>query len=65
MGFTLFVMETGTIRIEGMHCDGCASGVQRLLAKEAGLREADGSYPAGEARMKFHKHPVDAVSNRN
>ncbi len=53
-------METKTIRIEGMHCDGCASRVQGLLEKEPGVREAEVSYRAGEARVKFNEHTVGA-----
>lgn len=53
-------METKTIRIEGMHCDGCASRVKGLLEKEPGVREAAVSYPDGEARVKFNEHTVGA-----
>ncbi len=51
-------METTTIRVEGMHCDGCANRVQRLLEKEPGVREAEVSYPSGQAQVKFNEHTV-------
>lgn len=51
-------METKTIKIEGMHCDGCANRVKRVLEKEPGVREADVSYEAGEARVKYNEHMV-------
>jgi copper chaperone len=51
-------MATSTIKIEGMHCDGCASRVKGLLEKEPGVREADVSYQAGEARVKYNEHTV-------
>jgi copper chaperone len=51
-------MQTKTIKIEGMHCDGCASRVKGLLEKEPGVREADVSYKAGEARVKYNEHTV-------
>jgi copper chaperone len=51
-------METKTIRVEGMHCDGCANRVKGLLEKEPGVREADVSYQAGEARVKYNEHTV-------
>lgn len=54
------MMETARIKIEGMHCDGCASRVKSLLEKEPGVREAEVSYPAGEARVKFNEHAVGA-----
>ena len=50
-------MATSTIKIEGMHCDGCANRVKGLLEKEPGVREADVSYQAGEARVK-HNEPT-------
>jgi copper chaperone CopZ len=51
-------METTTIRIEGMHCDGCAGRVKSLLEKEPGVREADVSHAAGEARVRYNEHSV-------
>ena len=51
-------MATSTIKIEGMHCDGCANRVKGLLEKEPGVREADVSYAAGEARVKHNEHTV-------
>jgi copper chaperone len=51
-------MET-TIKIEGMHCDGCASRVKGLLEKEPGVREADVSFRAGEARVKYNEHTIN------
>lgn len=52
-------METTTIRIEGMHCDGCAGRVKSLLEKQPGVREADVSYADGEARVRYNDHAVD------
>ena len=51
-------METKTIKIEGMHCDGCANRVKGLLEKEQGVREAEVSFQAGEARIKYNEHSV-------
>lgn len=53
-------MNARTIRIEGMHCGGCASRLMGLLEKEPGVREADVSYADGEARVKFNEHSVGA-----
>jgi copper chaperone len=50
-------MET-TIKVEGMHCDGCAGRVKRVLEKEPGVREADVSFQAGEARVKYNEHSI-------
>jgi copper chaperone len=54
------MMKTTRIKIEGMHCDGCASRVQGLLEKEPGVREAEVSYRTGEARVKFNEHTIGA-----
>lgn len=52
-------MET-RLKVEGMHCDGCAARVKRVLEKEAGVREADVSLEAGAARVKHDEHRVGA-----
>lgn len=57
-------METTTIRIEGMHCEGCAGRVKSLLEKQPGVREADVSYADGEARVRYNGHGVDAGTLR-
>lgn len=42
-----------TIEIEGMHCDGCAQRVKRVLEREPGVSRADVSFKAAEARVQF------------
>lgn len=51
-------MDTKTIRIAGMHCDGCASRIKRGLEREAGVREAEVLHPAGEAGVQYDEHTV-------
>jgi copper chaperone CopZ len=51
-------MET-TIKVGGMHCDGCAGRVKRVLEQELGVREADVSFQAGEARVKYNEHTTN------
>jgi copper chaperone CopZ len=51
-------MENTTIRIQGMHCDGCAGRVKRVLEREPGVREADVSFEAGEATVKYNTQTV-------
>ena len=46
-------MSTATIKIEGMHCDGCAQRVRRVLEREPGVKEAKVSYADGQARVTF------------
>lgn len=46
-------MSTTTIKIEGMHCDGCAQRVRRVLEREPGVEKADVSYKGGEALVQY------------
>lgn len=57
-------METETIKIEGMHCEGCANRVRTLFEKEPGVREADVSYEASEARVKYNERTVSGARLR-
>lgn len=57
-------METKMIRIDGMHCDGCASRVKRVLEKEPGVRGAEVSYAAGDARVKYDEQTVSPTRIR-
>lgn len=52
-------MTTTTLKIDGMHCDGCAARIQSLLSKQAGVREADVSFAEGTARLSFNPQSVD------
>lgn len=38
--------------IEGMHCDGCAERVRRVLERERGIREVHVSHDDGRARVR-------------
>lgn len=51
-------MNTTTIKIEGMHCDGCAERVKRVLERQPGVREAAVSFEAEEARVKYDEQAV-------
>ena len=51
-------MNSVTFKIEGMHCDGCATRITTLLEKEAGVRDAAVSFADGEARVKYNPHTV-------
>lgn len=57
-------MESVTIRIEGMHCDGCTSRVKRVLEREDGVREADVSLEQGQARVRYQEGAVSPVHLR-
>lgn len=46
-------MNNVTFRLEGMHCSGCASTIQMLLQRKAGVRRVSASFDAGEARVLY------------
>lgn len=52
-------METMIVRIDGMHCDGCAETIKALLAVEAGVKAATVSFQDGHARVLYDPAVVD------
>lgn len=46
-------MNNVTFKVEGMHCSGCASTIQMLLQREAGVRQVSASFDSGEARVLY------------
>ncbi|GAC1652071.1 MAG: hypothetical protein NVS4B3_13770 [Gemmatimonadaceae bacterium] len=46
-------MDTKTIKIDGMHCEGCAQRLKRVLEREPGVGKANVSYKSGEAHVEF------------
>ncbi|SMF26561.1 DNA-binding transcriptional regulator, MerR family [Tistlia consotensis] len=44
-------MKTTTMTIKGMHCDGCARTVEALLDRVPGVRKAEASFDAHQARV--------------
>ncbi len=51
-------MNTLTFKIEGMHCDGCASNLQSILERKAGVQKAVASFKEGEARILYDSNAV-------
>lgn len=51
-------MNTATFKIEGMHCDGCASNIQALLGKSAGVQKAAVSFKEGQARVLYEAKSI-------
>ncbi len=51
-------MSKITIKITGMHCDGCAARIKSVLEKDPGVRVASVSYPAGTAEIRFSPQSV-------
>jgi len=49
-------MDTVIFKIGGMHCDGCADRIQRLLGKEPGVRQARVSFAEEAAEVRYNRH---------
>lgn len=51
-------MNTVTLKIEGMHCEGCAANIQSLLERKAGVQKAAASFKDGKARILYDSSAV-------
>ena len=47
------------VKIDGMHCDGCASTIQALLSHEAGIKSANVSFSKGSATVLYDPEETD------
>jgi copper chaperone CopZ len=52
-------MKTATFRIEGMHCDGCASTIKGLLDRQSGVQIATVSFADRQARILYDPNATD------
>ncbi len=46
-------MQSVRLKIQGMHCGGCAQSIKRLLEREPGVASAQVSFESGEAQVQF------------
>lgn len=46
-------MNNVTLKVEGMHCSGCASTIQMLLQRKPGVRRVSAYFDSGEARVLY------------
>lgn len=51
-------MDTVTLNIEGMHCDGCAANVQSLLERQVGIKKAATSFKDKQTRILYDPSAV-------
>jgi len=54
-------MKSLELRIQGMHCDGCAGTIEALLAREPGVKGASISYAAGKGQILYDPEATDPV----
>ena len=53
-------MKSIELKIEGMHCSGCAKTIEALLAAEPGVKASTASYSTGSARVLYDPAAVDS-----
>lgn len=46
-------MKTATLKIDGMHCGGCARIIESLVSAEPGVRKVSVSFESRDARILF------------
>jgi mercuric transport protein len=56
--------KTVTIRVEGMHCGGCASSVTKALKATDGVEDVQVSYEKGEAVVRYDDQKVTVAKLR-
>jgi len=56
--------KTVTIRVEGMHCGGCAASIEKKLKATEGVEEVRVSYEKKEAWIKFDDQKVSEAKLR-
>lgn len=52
-------MKSLELKIEGMHCNGCADTIQALLARHAGVKSVAVSYATGQGQVLYDPAVTD------
>jgi copper chaperone CopZ len=52
-------MKSADLKIEGMHCEGCAQTIKALIGAEPGVRVAEVSFKDGQARILYDTQTVN------
>lgn len=53
-------MNAVTLRIEGMHCGGCAETIKAVVEREPGVKVAAVTFTGGEARILYDPEATSA-----
>lgn len=53
-------MNTVTLQIEGMHCDGCAATIKAVVEREPGVKAATVTFKDNEARILYDPQATSA-----
>jgi len=52
-------MKSLALKIEGMHCEGCAGTIEALLAHEPGVKGVSVSHAAGKGQVLYDPAATD------
>lgn len=55
-------MDTTTLRIRGMTCNGCTASVTRVLSGLRGVEKVDVSLPEASATVRFDPSLIDVTA---
>lgn len=55
-------MKNATLKIDGMHCAGCATIVQALLERRAGVKAVEVSHEEALARVLFEPQTLSELA---
>jgi copper chaperone len=51
-------MKTAMLKIEGMHCSGCANTIKTLVEKQPGVQMAQVSFEESQARILYDPQAI-------
>lgn len=54
-------MKSATLKVEGMHCTGCATMIRSRVATLPGVRTADVSFEERQARVLYDPQAIDEL----
>ncbi len=57
-------MKSLELKVDGMQCEGCASTVQSVLARELGVKSASVSFPKRTASVFYDPQDTDSARLR-
>jgi copper chaperone CopZ len=51
-------METALLKIDGMHCNGCAETIKSVVERQPGVQAAEVSYDRSQARILYDPEAI-------
>lgn len=54
-------MKSATLKVEGMHCTGCAAVIHTRISTLSGVRTADVSFDTRQARVLYDPQIIDEL----